>query len=35
MGAAFAPCAWCGADDMDTNASFNAKDICIDCAGED
>lgn len=25
------PCAWCGAHNMDTHASFNAKDICIDC----
>ena len=29
------PCAWCDRDIMDTEASFNGKDICIDCAGED
>jgi hypothetical protein len=27
-------CAWCGMDEMDEYASFNGKDICIDCAGE-
>jgi len=27
-------CAWCGEDVMDEYASFNGKDICIDCAGE-
>ena len=31
MSADFPPCIWCGADDMDTNASFNGKDICNDC----
>lgn len=25
------PCVWCGADNMDWNASFNGKDICNDC----
>lgn len=25
------PCIWCGMDEMDTHASFNGKDICIDC----
>lgn len=29
------PCIWCGMDEMDTHASFNGKDICIDCAGEE
>jgi len=28
------PCAWCGEDTMDWNASFNGKDICNDCADE-
>jgi hypothetical protein len=28
------PCAWCDRDIMDEYASFNGKDICIDCAGE-
>ena len=27
-------CAWCEADVMDYLASFNGKDICVDCAGE-
>lgn len=31
----FAPCAWCGMDEMNVYASFNGKDICVDCAGED
>lgn len=26
-----APCAWCGLDIMETEASFNGKDICIYC----
>ena len=26
-----APCAWCDADNMDTEASFNGGDICVDC----
>ena len=26
-----APCAWCKADNMDTHASFNGGDICVDC----
>ena len=26
-----APCAWCNADNMDINASFNGKDICTTC----
>ena len=25
------PCVWCDRDIMDTHASFNGKDICIDC----
>ena len=25
------PCVWCDADNMDTHASFNGKDICVDC----
>lgn len=28
------PCAWCGMKEMDEFASFNGKDICVDCAGE-
>jgi hypothetical protein len=28
------PCVWCGMDEMDEYASFNGKDICVDCAGE-
>lgn len=28
------PCAWCDRDVMDYFASFNGKDICVDCAGE-
>ncbi len=28
------PCIWCGMDEMDEYASFNGKDICIDCAEE-
>ena len=28
-------CAWCDRDVMDWYASFNGKDICVDCAGED
>ena len=27
-------CAWCDRDVMDYLASFNAKDICVDCAEE-
>jgi len=30
-----APCAYCNRDVMDYLASFNAKDICIDCEDED
>lgn len=28
------PCVWCGMLEMDTHASFNGKDICIDCEEE-
>lgn len=29
------PCAWCDNPNMDQEACPNAKDICIDCCGED
>lgn len=32
--AALAPCAYCDRDVMDYLASFNAKDICVDCEEE-
>ena len=31
----FPPCAWCFRDVMETEASFNGGDICIDCADEE
>jgi len=26
-----APCVWCGLEEMDVYASFNGKDICVNC----
>jgi hypothetical protein len=30
----YPPCAWCGMLEMDTHASSNGKDICINCEEE-
>jgi hypothetical protein len=34
QGVYWAPCAWCGMDEMDEYADFNAKDVCVDCVDE-
>jgi hypothetical protein len=34
QGTYWAPCAWCGMDEMDEYADFNAKDVCVDCVDE-